>query len=117
MGLNGYGHGDVEARPKHKVACPAACVRSVSHARHPQTKQAGHQARPVFVGRAKNQSLDESRYSQWENPRLCRISANLFEKIFAPAICACEVLRLSLWLSGPSLPACRSEQGPVESLQ
>src|ERR1035441_2229076 len=72
MGLNGYGHGDVEARPKHEVACPAACVRSVSHARHPQTKQAGHQARPVFVGRAKNQSLDESRYSQWENPRLCR---------------------------------------------
>src|ERR1019366_9451105 len=55
--------------------------------------------------------------SQVNIPRQSRISANLFEKIFAPAICACEVLRLSLWLSGPSLPACRSEQGPVESLQ
>src|ERR1019366_9342291 len=49
--------------------------------------------------------------------RQSRISANLFERISVPGICACEALLLSLWRSGPSLPACRSEQGPVGSLR
>ena len=61
--------------------------------------------------------IAEMLLGQGQYPRQSRISANLFEGIFVPAICACEALRLSLWRSGPSLPACRPEQGLVGSLR
>src|ERR1017187_7232495 len=70
---------------------------------------------PANAGLASWQVSGQQELAQFHSfvDRRSRISANLFERIFVPAIFACEVLRLSLWRSGPSLPACRPGQRPV----